>query len=149
MREYLLTVFVVSAAAAICGELTYRTGELGYRLAAGILVAYVTLAPVPRLIESFNIEDYMPSEDAKLSDSEAYEVAKDAFCTGIENAVCDKFSISGEDISVSVKGFDLAKMRCEKISVFLSGKGVFRDFEEIKRFVGGLGYGECALEAEL
>ena len=149
MREYLITVLALSAAAAICAQITYKSGEGSYRLAAGILVAYAILSPIPDMINSFSIEDFMPSESVQIGDSEAYETAKEAFCLGIERAVCEEFSISEENISVFVSGFDLALMRCEKITVFLSGKGMFTDFERIKRFVGGLGYGECTLEAEL
>ena len=149
MKEYLITLLVVSAAAAICGELTYRSADGGYRFAAGILVAYAILSPLSEVIESFRIEDFIVIGDAELEDSEAYEAARDAFCLGIEQAVCQEFSISEDNISVFVSGFDVRRMRCERITVFLSGKGIFTDYERIKSFVGGLGYGECMLEAEI
>ena len=46
------------------------------------------------------------------------------------------------------EGFDMTKMRAEKITVILSGKGVIADYHRVVEMIEGEGLGECEVKLE-
>ena len=106
----------------------------------GRKVANITLA-VPRA--------YKNIEGEYETDADPSHVAEAAFADGIRNAVAEKFYIDKENIRVKIRNFDMEKMSCDQIMIFLDGAGVFADYRGIEEYINGFEMGECEVEITL
>lgn len=151
MREYGMMIFGVAAVISVCGFAAYKGGkDIAVRFALAVLLVYTVITPITRLISG---ESGAPSFDYEFDpdgyDADYIDVARDAFCLGIENAVCAEFSLESGDVRTSVVGFDFETMSAERIRVTLSGAAVFADYKGIENYVNSLGVGRCDAEIEI
>lgn len=154
MREYLLSVAAVSVVCAACTLISYKgVNDKGTKIALSILLLYSAATPAIAFVSGFSDltldapETELP--DASLEDSLYYTAARDAYAEGISRFVCDEFSLESACVAVQVYGFDLQRMRSEKIKIFLSGRAISADTRRIKAAVEGLQLGECEVELEI
>ena len=147
MREYGLVIFALATLICTLGFFAYKGGrDVAVRMALSVIVVHAALMPVFRLVS----EDVtVPELDFDVDDYEAeyINVARDAFCLGIERAVCSEYSIEG--VRVSAFGFDFATMRAERVLVILSGSAALADYKSIERYVNSMDVGRCEVKIEI
>ena len=149
MREYAVSVFVISAVAAILSQLAYKGRSDPSRFAISVIVLYVVIAPLGSVLGELDIDSIF-SPTLNLPSEQGYEqIAADAFADGIAKAVAEEFSLERENLRVELRGFDFENMRAEKIRVILSGRAALADYKEIERYVDRLGTGDCECEIEI
>jgi hypothetical protein len=80
--------------------------------------------------------------DASYADR-AEEVAKDAFCKGIERLICEEYSLREESVQVSAEGFNLSTLSAERVSISLGGRGLTVDRAAVLRLLSDSGIKNC------
>ena len=151
MKEYLIAVVLISAMVALASHFLGGTDAGRYgRLGLAVVLLWAVLSPLAGLLQS--LPSSFPSfslPETEGTDSPLYaERAQQGFCDGIRAAVCEKFSLSEEELSVRAEGFDMAVMRAERIHILLKGKGVLADGFAIEAFIEGENLGDCEVEME-
>ena len=151
MKEYLISVVLITALVALASHFLSGTDAAGYgRLSLGIVLLWAVLSPLASLLSALPSLPNLPEPPAGDTDAPLYEqYAEEGFCEGIALAVEERFGISAEHISVRVEGFDITKMRAERVRILLRGKAAFADSRAIAAFVEGEGLGECEVEIEI
>ncbi len=148
MGEYLFTLVSVSLVIGAASFLISHE-ERASRFAVGALLLYAVLFPIVKAAGNIDFGSVMSPPVLDTEGGEYELVAKRALEDGIRDAVCEKFSISGDDVRVTAHGFDFEKMKAQSISLVLSGRAIFKDIEKIEKFVSSLECGICEVEIEL
>ncbi len=149
MREYAISLLTVSAIFGLMALLSYRDDDKSIKLAFSLLLSAAILLPLGGVIEEFFSSELPELElPENMGDAEYIKVTKSAFEKGIMSALCSRFSLSEENISVECHGFDFEKMSCDKISVKLYGSAVFSDFDAAKKYLKE-NFGGCSVEIEV
>lgn len=153
MTEYL--GFLVAASAVISfGSLLARDGGEagGIKLAMGIMLLSVSVLPIASVVVdtvSAGGEIFSDVEFPNTENSEYQKTAEQAFCDGIKKLVKEEFTVAENELDVAVFGFDVTKMRAEKIKIILSGSAVHSDFRSLRARIEELGLGECEVELDV
>lgn len=151
MREYLLGIFLLVFLLGVCRMIGYKSeDDVGVRFAFAVLVIYTVLTPA--LNGDFNIgKPDIKDFEIDVSDySEDYKkVCREAFTKGVHTLICSEFSLDGEDVRITVDGFDIERMRAERITVFLSGRAALADNKRIEKYIFENELGECDVRIEL
>ena len=151
MSAYLTSLILTSALVGIASYLSYSDRGSSYvRTASSLIVVCMMITPVLSLIEeggwllegSHSLEEYTPSID----ESEFSKSAKEAFEKGVKEFVCEEFSLSDSDVTVSAFDFDCVSMRAEKIKIILRGSAAYADARGIEYEVSSYELGECEVE---
>lgn len=108
------------------------------KLALSLVLLSVLAAPLSSLVLS--LPDVLAGEGSTLpdlpADDPAYlSAAEEGFRQGIQRALCEKFSLSEDEVRVRVVNFDFSAMRAEGVTVFLTGRAVFADTAGIRRYL--------------
>ena len=150
MSEFLSCLISVSSLVGVSAFLSYGEREDKIlKIASSLILAYVTVLPVVTLIRDFDYDASVDLGDGSfmyIEDTLIGEEAENAFCKGIEKYISERFSLSSEEITVRVFGFEYTSMKAEKIKVILSGKAVFADNRAIAEEIEKNGLGECEVE---
>ena len=152
MSEYL--AFVISATAVVTfgGFMMYGGAQSkASRAALGVILLSVTVIPVVDSIDAVGSVDLSALfEDVEMSVGEDvfYKTAEEAFAEGIRKMICDEFDVDADNVVVRVFGFELEKMRAEKINVILSGTAAYIDSRAVVARVREGGLGECEVKIE-
>ena len=150
MTEYMLSVFALTAALGLCSLALYKEKFEGVsKFAFSVILICTVLTPLSD-IKNVGLPDFK-TELPEISEGEREyeEVARRALCDGISAAVRNEYSLDGDEILVSVSGFDFKTMRAELVRVTLRGGGIFLDRKKIEDYVEGLGVGECEVKIEI
>ena len=150
MREYMTSVFAVSALLSILSLVAYRSSlESVRRLAFGMILLSVVAAPaVKGISELSGLDPDMLIPKFEL-DSDSAELYETAFAEGVADAVCEKFELVRSEVRVLADGFSSEDWRARKIRVILSGRASLADVSGIERFINRLDIGECEVEIEI
>ncbi len=150
MKGYLISVVLITALSALASHLLSGSEAARYgRLAIGTVMLWAVLSPLGSLPSSPPSLPALPDLPETDTDSPLYEkAAEEGFCEGLRAALCERFSLKSEEISLCTEGFDAMKMRAERIRILLRGGAVFADGAAITAFVEGEGLGECEVEIE-
>lgn len=150
MKAYLISVVLISALVSLCSHFLGEAGGQRFgRLAVGIVLLWAVISPLTSLSIALPALPPISLPPAEGEDAPLFEKrAEEAFCEGIRAAVCEKFSMKGECVSVRVEDFSVEKMRAGRILILLKGEEIFRDSFAIAAFVEGEGLGECEVEIE-
>ena len=149
MTEYTLSAFGFLALSGMLSLLLYGEGR-AERSAIAIISAFLIISPLASLASTVDLSSLQDSGGSKYeSDLDPSDVACEGFAEGIRTAVAEKFLINKEDIRVRTVDFDMEKMKCLRIEIFLSGAASFADYRGIEEYVTGLGMGECRVEIQL
>lgn len=131
--------------------------EKAVKFAVSLLLIYTSITPVLAFVRNFSddaltdfVEEIKDNANEKLdSGNEEYLlVSEEALKEGICKLIFTEYGIPAENIEVYIHGFDFEKMRAERISILLSGKGALSDSRSIENLVNELGIGECEVNIE-
>lgn len=150
MKGYLIAVVLICAMASLASHFLSGTDAARYgRLALAVVLLWAVISPLAGLLQSLPEIPSFSLPDVEGSDSPLYaERAEEAFCEGIRAAVCEKFSLAGEELSVRTEGFDVTAMRAKRVHILLKGKGILADGFAIEAFIEKENLGECEVEIE-
>lgn len=150
MGEYAIAVFAVSAVVSVLGYFAYRKSA-AVASALAVLILYAVLAPVIEYLAKFDVNDiYSEIEGASGEYGEEYiAVTRDALSDGIRRLVCEKYSLSVENVRVLLEGFDFDSMKAERIRIILSGKAITADRLGIAEYINKYEWGRCEVEIEI
>lgn len=150
MSEYAISVFAICLVGGVGLTLSYGQGR-AERLAVGIIILCVILAPLVESISHFDPDGWLSEIDIPENGegTELGGVIEDAFADGIAKAVAEKFSLDSEDIRVRLYDFDQTSLRAEKIRIILSGRAALADYKAIEKYIDGMEIGECDVEIEI
>lgn len=151
MKEYMISLFVVSAVLSLLSLLSYKSRLDGVRrFAFGVLLFSVAASPfigaLTKLV-SDGIEDILPPAD--ITEGDAEEIFEESFCLGIKTAICEKFGLKAGDVRVLAEGFSKDEWHAERIRIILSGIAALSDYHEIERYINNMEIGECVAEIEI
>ena len=151
MNEYFIKVFVICTVSGILGLLSYNNKNGAERAALGVVLLFVVLSPLVDAISSFDEGKFDPEE--LISDIQPetglYDVGAAALCDGICRAIGQEFSLDDGEITATAYGFDIKRMKAEKIRILLTGRAAFADCKAIKEFVEKMEVGECEVGIEI
>ena len=154
MSEYLCGLIIIGGVVAVSGLICYggecdRTvkGALGVVLLSFIISPILTLFGSVSDIDFGGIFDYN-GEDISIEDSLYYKTAEESFRVGIERLLIEELDISGDEIEAYTEGFSLAEMRADRITIILSGSGVYADYRRVINIIESEGLGECEVRLE-
>ena len=150
MKNYFISVFVISLLIGLLERLTYRSDRsFSEKAALSVILAFAVISPLPSLLSETTFDPLVPEYGESVGEGEYLEVGREAFESGISKQIADKFSLREEDVTVRCSGFDFSVMRAEKINVVLSVSAGRADPEKVKRYVDGLNLGECEVSFEI
>lgn len=151
LKEYLKDILILCAIVALMLGVSHFRLRGAIRISAGIILICAILLPLVDIIKDFEQEFdsdiYFKDFDAELSDN----AIEGAFEDGVARYLADEYRVDTALISVNADGFDMGKMRAERIYVTLRGEAVRLDFKRIenevaKEFTDG---GECEVTLEI
>lgn len=150
MSGYALGVFAICLVGGAFTLLSHGSGR-AERVVIGIVTLYIIISPLADGLSDFDVDRWLESlrgEGVEVS-PEYEEVLEQSFSEGLKNAVAEKFSLKRDNIRVSLSGFDVEKMRAERIRISLSGAAALADYKAVEKYINGLDVGECELEIEI
>ena len=136
MNECLAALISALAATALARLISFSgDNERWVRFALGVVLSAAVATLIIDTVEGITLFD-----GAVLPEYEHYggtyaSSLEDAFCEGVANAVCEDFSLARADLTVSVVGFDIEKVRAEKITVKLFGRAVGCDTRKLRAYL--------------
>ena len=149
MKDYLTTVFMVSALSGILESLTHHSVKNSTRALIGIVSLFLLLSPVKSLFDGS--VDLKPTVSFPNGDfSEQYsDYVKQAFESGIKMAIATDFQLNSDEIRVKARGFDSKNMRAEEIAVTLFGASALADHRAVREYINKMKIGECRVEVQI
>jgi hypothetical protein len=144
----------VSALVGICSYVSYGKGEdRVLKSVMAIIMLYVTVNPLASLAEELLSSDlsFQISGDTDISieDTDFHENTELAFAQGIKQYVCQQFSLSHEEVSIKIFGFDSIGMKAERIKVVLKGSAAYADHRAIAAKLNECKLGNCEVELDV
>ena len=150
MKAYLVSVLLIAALSALASHFFADTEASRYaRLAVSTVLLWAVLSPLVSLPEELPALPPLPAPDAGEEPPLYEQYAEEGYCTGVAAAVCEKFGLAADALSVRCEGFELQTMRAERVFILLKGSGIFADSYAIAAFVEAEGLGECEVEIEI
>lgn len=149
MNGYLSTLVAISALVGVCSYISYGDKrDKTVKFAVSAILICTLINPLITMIGEIDISlsDTGCDTEINIDDSAVYDGAKKAFCDGIEQYICDSFSLSRGEVEVILFEFDPFAMKAEKIKVVLHGAAVFADNRAIAELISSEGLGECEVE---
>ena len=151
MREYFVTVFILSVLVGFLEKFLYKeSGAFGERSALAVILIFAVASPLPSLISAnsgiVEIPDFGIHGEAT---GEYEEVTKEALEEGLCKQIAEEFSIDPGSIAVRCIDFSFGEMKAGKISVILSISAGTTDPKRVEKYVTGLGLGECEVQFEI
>lgn len=158
MREYLVSVIVMSSLLGLISYLSYPgSSEKSMKFAVAVLLVYTAMTPIATFVSAFSeeeVQDFVQNVRDEINENqygdkgEYVRVSEEAIKSGISKLIFTEYGIAEENIEVHILGFDFEKMKAKKISVILSGKAALSDYRSIENFVSELGIGKCEVNIE-
>ncbi len=151
MKAYLVSVVLICALVSLASHFLSATDSARYgRLALAVVLLWAVISPLLDLLSTVPELSLPADPPTEEGDVPLYAArAEAAFCEGTRAAICEKFSLAKEDVSVRTEGFDLQTVRAKRICVLLKGKGILADSFAIAAFVEAEGLGDCEVEMEI
>lgn len=151
IKAVVATAACICVAAALASLVSYKgkldgasRGAIAIIILSAVSVPLANLADAELRLPEISVEELLPSGEAEYE-----KVGREALQNGLRRMIAEKFSISEQDISVTVIGFDFSSMRAEKICVLLRRGAAASDIRAIRDYVTDEGIGECEVEIEI
>ena len=117
----------------------------------GVLMICVILLPLVDIIRDFDTKSMFDSINMDLEYDITDDMIEASFEEGISEYIAQKYGVDKSCVSVMADGFDMERLRAERIYVTLSGKAVFLDYKKIEdevrsEFTNG---GECEVSLKI
>ena len=152
MREYFVLAASLSVLVALGGLMIYgEEGGKSARAAMGVILLCTLSIPPAKAVLALRDADIggLFEEVGEVGGGSVLgEVASESFAEGTEKMICERFSISEDEVEVHVFGLDTSSMRAEKIVVVLRGRGALSDLRGIRAAVEDAGLGKCEVNIE-
>ena len=144
MKEYVTVAVAVCAVCALAGALapdTKMTKQVNFILSLAVMTSLVTpiLRAIPSVEEMGQELLYQMGEEYSQDGSDNFyldSVTQNAVNEGVKRSLCQALGIREECVTVechfNVVGGDVI---FERVSVCLSGEGIFADVVAIKRYI--------------
>lgn len=146
MSDYFSYVIALSSLAALAAMISFSGGkDKWHRLAVSAVLVSGAVAPILSVLGEISSVE-LPDVYEQVPDVESGalgEAGERAFSEGIRRLVSEKWGVEEEKIIVSLEGFDLLNMRCEKIKITLLGRLAHIDFRALCEYIESEGLGEC------
>ncbi len=134
MKEAVYAVSVLLTV-SFCSFISVMGEHAKYvKLALGLILLAALATPIVSAISDFSMPELSYSESGEGGEV-AEEVLKQAYEDGIRAALSDKFSLSSDEVAVSVSGFDRERLSAEAANVTLSGSAALADVRGIRGYV--------------
>lgn len=147
---YAAGIVAVCAVVSLAAFVSYRGECDGAAKGALALIMLSAVAlPLSSLSVDISFSDISIDELLPSGEAEYESVGKEALETGLRRLIAGRFSLSEEDITVTVDGYDFSAMRAERIRVLLSGRAAAADIVAIRNYVTEQGIGECEVDIEI
>lgn len=131
--------FLVVACAVLTLPLSFAHPSFR-RISEGVLcigLLLVLLNPLTELIRGIGNGEFTLPEIGDFSDEEYTRVVKEAYERGVEEDICAEFSVSKDDVTVSVIGLSTADLSFDELRIVLSGRAVTVDRERVRKHLAG------------
>ena len=117
----------------------------------GVLMICVILLPLVDIIRDFDTKSMFDSINMDLEYDITDDMIEASFEEGISEYIAQKYGVDKSCVSVMADGFDMERLRAERIYVTLSGRAVFLDYKKIEdevrsEFTNG---GECEVSLKI
>ena len=147
MKESFIYLIAAVAAVSISAFCSYDEQRLASsRFVLGVILLSAVVGLIFNTISGITLEfaDFpeIPEHESQLTE----QTAKLAFEEGIQRAICDRFSLSEEEVTVEASGFDFINMRADFVAVKLGGDAALSDIRSVRSYVEKCGFGECEVE---
>jgi hypothetical protein len=133
MKEYLITLIVVSLICSLGTGLIRGALSRSVRMGAVSILMLLTLSPLVGAVRD------IADGSAALPELPEAEVGGDflasleaAYLAGGERALVDGLSIGEGDVELSCRGFSYPELRAQTLTVTLSGAGLRADPQRVK-----------------
>lgn len=151
LKEYFSEVMIFAGLAALALGVAHPRLRSATSLGAGVLLICAILLPLVDIIKgyevNFDMDEYINSANGNVN----YNAVEEAFEDGIRRYIAESFGISQDSVTVEVDGFDLERIRAERIYVTLSGEGATLDYKKIEEMIERefTDKGECEVSIRL
>ena len=152
LKEYFVGLIYVCLLFALMLSLAHKRTRPAVSFGMGILLICTILLPLVDIIEDFSVDEYLEEicDDVKYDDVSDSDIEL-AFEEGIALYVAEEYGVGREYVTVGVDGFDIERLRADRIYVTFSGTAIGVDYKKveadlIKNFTDG---GECEVSLRL
>ena len=151
LREYFSEIIILMTFAAILLGIAHPKLKGATSYSIGVLMICVILLPLVDIIRDFDTKSMFDSINMDLEYDITDDMIEASFEEGISEYIAQKYGVDKSCVSVMADGFDMERLRAERIYVTLSGKAVFLDYKKIEdevrsEFTNG---GECEVSLKL
>ena len=138
MRDYFYFIIILSLICSVGVYLCRERMRPVLRCALSLVLVLYAIGPVVGLIRRLPEELISLPDEEAVEGTEYYAVCVEAFCRGVEESVAEEFGLSEGEVRAECRGLSLTELRCSKLRLTLSGKGVRVDRERVRRFIAEL-----------
>ena len=152
MKEYLISVIIVSALISLSLAVSYKedSGNGALKSALAVLMLYVTVIPLFTALREFDISNIkFDAEKYDFNNQNAVtEISEEGFIRGVRLFISDEFSLDYDEISVEVTEFDPLQLKAKKIIITLRGKAAHADYRAIREKLKKNGFENSEVKIE-
>ena len=151
LKEYFGGVMLLSAFISLSLGVAHSRLKRVTEFGAGILLICAILLPIVDIIADYEVkidsEIYLDEIDMNATD----DLIESAFEDGIREYLATEYRVEPSLVSVRADGFDMGKMRAERIYVTLSGSAAYLDYKRIENEVASefTDGGECEVSLNI
>lgn len=151
LREYFSEIIILMTFAAILLGIAHPKLKGATSYSIGVLMICVILLPLVDIIRDFDTKSMFDSINTDLEYDITDDMIEASFEEGISEYIAQKYGVDKSCVSVMADGFDMERLRAERIYVTLSGRAVFLDYKKIEdevrsEFTNG---GECEVSLKI
>ena len=151
LREYIIRLLIIATFVAFATAVAHPGLRQATGFATGILVICAIMLPLVDIIKdinlNFDVDEYLGS----TKNEQPEDVIKVAFEDGIREYISVEYGVDESLVIVLADGFDMSKMRAERIYVTLMGKAALLDYKRIEEMIERefTNNGECEVSVKI
>ena len=151
LKEYLIGALISCLALALAVSLSHPKMSEVTRIGAGVLVICVVMLPFIDIIRSYDNDDLFSELLSKIESDSTDSNIELSFEEGIARYIESEYSLSAGCVGVSVDGFDLETLRCQRVYVTLSGEALKLDYKRLSEEISEMftHSGECEVSLDI
>ncbi len=151
MREYLVSLSMTALIVAFASVLS-PDGKMKKSVSLALSLILISALVLPLFNALANLDDvnynlhidFKETEDGEIANDSLEKTTKDAVNLGIKRALCERFDIEEDCVSVDTElkiiGSEVIFLR---VDVHLTGTGIFSDLPRIKKYIKSSLGAEC------
>ena len=129
---YFEGILILSSLFAMASGLVHPRLKNATAFGMGVLLFCSIMLPLVDIISDINGDSLFNELELDIDYNATDDMIEEAFERGISEYVADKYAVDVKLVSVKADGFDMEKMRADRIYVTLSGKAALLDFKKIE-----------------